>query len=326
MILCIVDGMNHKGFQIEKYQWMSRMAEEGGRGQVYTHRPGEPLDTAACVARLLGERPVCRRGYLEALGAGIPVAAGDTVFRGTWLALDGKGRVTGLSHGSPAFEAEGYWSLGGYRALLVLPGKHESRTPEPHNAVGELAERLLPREDEALARIVRSSMDGRHMLAPWGGAEVVKPKPLPYTGVIVTGTGVLLGLARAFGLRAVIPPDATGDVDTDLEAKAAAALELCGSYDVTVLHINGADEAGHRRNLREKESFIQKLDEIILKKIYQSGRQVLLCSDHGTEPETGAHSDGPQPLVTYGWGRQGELGPMEGGRLLKEAGQWQKRL
>ena len=45
-----------------------------------------------------------------------------------------------------------------------------------------------------------------------------------------------------------VPSHATGDVDTDLAEKAGMAARLSEAYDFVLLHLNGADEASHRRN------------------------------------------------------------------------------
>ena len=48
---------------------------------------------------------------------------------------------------------------------------------------------------------------------------------------------------------------ATGDTDTDLTAKVAATLQAAQKYPFVLLHINGADEAAHRKHAKEKSNF-----------------------------------------------------------------------
>ena len=62
-----------------------------------------------------------------------------------------------------------------------------------------------------------------------------------------------------------------------------------------LLHINGADEAAHRRDAAEKRAFLQKVDHVVLAELLASRHRITVVSDHGTDPETGQHRGGPQP-------------------------------
>lgn len=324
MILCVIDGMSHQGFQIDDYPALSQMAREGDIGWVDTQIEGQPVDTGVCVGKLLGISRPLGRGYMEALGAGVPVGREDTVFRATWLNIDKNQCISGLCQEPPAFSAPGYWSIGAYRGAIVLKGERRVKTREPHSCIGQPIASVMPEGDEELARLVEKSMDGRHILAPWGMSYDKDIEKIKYNVGIVAGCNVAAGLGRALDLPVYIPKGATGDTDTDLEAKLDKALALDGQFDAVLLHINGADEAGHRRDRREKERFIAKVSELLLKKLYD--RKLLICSDHGTEPESGGHTGGRQPLIAHGWGRQGQIGVIDGKKLIEEALQWQRRL
>ena len=78
-ILCVIDGMTDPHFQVERY---GHLASMGSMRYVDTCG-GFPPETLHCVLRLLGvtDLPVHLRGYVEALGAGIPVRPDDLLLR-----------------------------------------------------------------------------------------------------------------------------------------------------------------------------------------------------------------------------------------------------
>ena len=78
-ILCVIDGMTDPHFQVERY---GHLASMGSMRYVDTCG-GFPPETLHCVLRLLGgtDLPVHLRGYVEALGVGIPVRPDDLLLR-----------------------------------------------------------------------------------------------------------------------------------------------------------------------------------------------------------------------------------------------------
>ena len=80
-------------------------------------------------------------------------------------------------------------------------------------------------------------------------------------------------------------------LDTDLDAKTEAALRAAERYPFVLLHINGADEAAHRHDSAEKETFLRRVDDRVA-----SEHEIMVASDHGADPESGAHLGGPQPF------------------------------
>lgn len=92
--------------------------------------------------------------------------------------------------------------------------------------------------------------------------------------------------------------EATGDVDTDLGAKTEAALRAAERCPFVLLHINGADEAAHRHDSAEKETFLRRVDDRVLSRLLASEHEIMVASDHGADPESGAHLGGPQPFFT----------------------------
>ena len=75
-----------------------------------------------------------------------------------------------------------------------------------------------------------------------------------------------------------------------------AALQAAQKYPFVLLHINGADEAGHRKHSIEKKQFLKKVDEQVLAKLLKSYHRITVVSDHGTDPANGLHLGDKQPV------------------------------
>ena len=83
-ILCVIDGMTNPHFQVERYGHLASM----GSVRYVDTCGGFPPETLHCVLRLLGvtDLPVHLRGYVEALGAGIPVRPDDLLLA-MWIRI-----------------------------------------------------------------------------------------------------------------------------------------------------------------------------------------------------------------------------------------------
>ena len=107
-------------------------------------------------------------------------------------------------------------------------------------------------------------------------------------------SSVASGIARMTGMDIMEVPGATGDTDTNLTAKAEAAKQAACTYPFVLLHINGADEAAHRRNPAEKRAFLHEVDSILMPSLLESNHKLVVVSDHTTDPYSGLHEGGIQ--------------------------------
>lgn len=304
-ILCIVDGMTDPGFLIRDYPNLASM----GQARLFDTCRGQPPESLGCILRLLGVQrvPAHLRGYAEALGCGIPAGPGDLILRGSWFALDECGRCTVPAVAPPSLSGSGdfrYYPLGQYKSLLVLPGMaafvKNVRTRPPHQCAGLPAEALCPTGCGALSRIFRDNLRDGRCLIPWGASVCAAMPPFPKKSAVVCGTAVVRGIARLLNMTLLEVPGATGDVDTDLPAKARAAVSAAEDCPFVLLHINGADEAAHRRDPGQKAAFLRRVDALVLPVLLRSGHRVRVTADHGTDPVTGRHLSGLQPVYTSG--------------------------
>ena len=302
-ILCIIDGMTDPGFRLDSYPNLSRMYLTR-----YTDTTqGQEPESLGCILRLLDIQkvPGHLRGYAEALGNGIAVGANDLVLRGSWLGVDADGNCSVPVPAPEQITGAGncvYHPIGQYQSLLVFPGMasfvSDLTTHPPHACAGQPIRQLCPQGCAPVEQLFHSQLTVDRCLIPWGQSVPTGIAPFPQKAAVVCGTAIVKGIARLLGMELIPVPGVTGDVDTDLVAKTAAALNAAKEYPFVLLHINGADEASHRRNAGEKQAFLQKIDEVVIPLLLRSWHDVAVTADHGTDPKTGIHTGSLQPVFS----------------------------
>lgn len=148
------------------------------------------------------------------------------------------------------------------------------------------------------------------------------------------GSGPLyLGIARSVGMEMIKPEGATGDVDSDLIAKAKAAEEELKDKDFVFIHVKGADNAGHDQDAEKKKKFLEKVDGAVghlMENLDWERTHMVFTGDHTTPIDYGNHTAEPVPVVYYGPRvrtdgveeigerscAQGDLGHMDGLEVL----------
>lgn len=302
-ILCIIDGMTDSGFRIADYPNLSRMYLTK---HIDTTKGQEP-ESLGCILRLLGVEKVPKylRGYAEALGYGIPVNTNDLILRGSWFALDENGRITVPAPAPETLQGVDncrYYHLEQYKSLLVFPGMatfvSDLITHPPYACGGLPSEQLQPEGCIAVEELFQSQRTKERCLVPWGQSVSRSMPPFSQKAAVICGTPVVKGIARLLGMEYIPVPGATGDVDTDLVAKTVAAIDAAKRCSFVLLHINGADEAAHRRCDFEKKSFLHKVDELVIPLLLRSWHDVYVTGDHGTDPESGTHIAELQPIFS----------------------------
>lgn len=221
-----------------------------------------------------------------------------------------------------------------YRNLLIVPSDGASasaiRCAEPHMHHGEEISSLLPHSvdaaSEALAAKLRKFLLAsqrtftRHGRGIWPHADMLWvwspstwlewPSLLSRTGLraaMIGGLDFLGGIAMAASIHFEPVPGATGYIDTDYDAKARRAAEYLTEYDVVIVHVNAADEAGHQRDPLAKKSAIEAVDARIVKPLLAALRRtspsrfnLLVCADHTTRCSDGRHTDALTPFLLFG--------------------------
>jgi 2,3-bisphosphoglycerate-independent phosphoglycerate mutase len=255
------------------------------------------------IPTLLGAAPrgAVGRGPVEAAAAGVELPAGAGAWRIDLHHHDGRRAVTAeallLAPDLTArLEDHDVRHLKGHRFLAV-----GARRPE----IGEVA-----------------GLDA----AVWDDGESLAPA-LDHRTVVIAAPGAAAGCGRLLGARVVTPAGATGDVGSDLAAKARAAVAALRTADTVVVHVGGADEAAHHRDRVGKVAMLEAADQDVIRPLAQAalgaGGIIAVTSDHATCVETGRHHADPVPLVVAGRGvgRAGAVRLHE--RLVSRARVWE---
>ncbi len=124
-------------------------------------------------------------------------------------------------------------------------------------------------------------------------------------GGVVSAVPLCHGIAVLVGLEPVSVPTATGEWDTDYEAKTAAALKILETDDFAAVHIEAPDEATHNHDLEHKIYSVECISERVVKPLCEALRakgedfRLLILSDHRTFMSSGAHGATPVPYMIY---------------------------
>lgn len=117
----------------------------------------------------------------------------------------------------------------------------------------------------------------------------------------VAGVSLIKGICRVCGLEVIENASCTGGVNTDMEAKACAALRELERKDFVLMNVKATDINSHDGDPRRKIESIERLDAMakIIREGIPQGTVVVLAADHCTPVEKGDHSGDPVPLTIY---------------------------
>lgn len=222
-----------------------------------------------------------------------------------------------------------------YRHLMVWRGgESAAETTPPHDILGRAIQEYLPRGPGADAllhlmtgsqillkdhpvNLARKERGEKEANSIWLWGQGRAPRMESYRerfglrGAVISAVDLLKGIARASGLEAPRVPGATGYLDTDYEAKVAAALEVLGRSDFVYLHVEAPDEAGHSGRVAEKVRAIEDFDRRVVAPV-RAGLEVLgepfsllALPDHPTPIPLRTHTAEPVPFALYRSDRAG---------------------
>ena len=282
---------------------LDALAATGEVARVAVTPPGVPAGSEAGVPALLGHPPAraLGRGRIDAAGYGIPVPKGMVPWRADVLDVDGSRASAGLAR-TIAVALGGAWTHGHRLVLFAPEGSAPAGSAARGASVGAPGGASVGAPGGACA-----AGPGRTAgVRVWAdGARLTRA--LNETTVVVAARGAAAGCARLLGAALVVPPGATGDVDTDLHAKARAAVDAIerGARRV-VVHVGAPDEAAHRRDVGVKVAALEALDAALLgplsDAVARAGGTLAVCPDHGTDPVDGTHDAAAVPALRWGRG------------------------
>jgi len=267
---------------------LDAVAAAGSVTPLATVPAGLPAGSESAIPGLLGWTPPVPvdRGLLEAAAHDVTLAPDEHAWRVDVLdAASARADADAVTHAAAALAAatprHRVHRLAGHRLLVAGP------PPLP-----DLCGSGGPYDPQIRTRLV-SWPEG-----------VVPPRVLDAGTVVIGAAGAATGAGRLLGARVVVPAGATGDVDTDLRAKASAALDaVAGGAERVVVHVGAPDEAAHRCDRAAKIAAIERIDEEVIAPLAaalrRAGGRLRVCPDHGCDPRTGLHDDAPVPCLDW---------------------------
>ena len=214
-----------------------------------------------------------------------------------------------------------------YRHLMVWHNKENnfSLTP-PHDISDRKVTEYLPK-DSVLLDLMKKSYEilkdhpvnldrKKRGLRPansiWIWGNGTKPNLTTFDelygirGSVVSAVDLIKGIGTGAGLNVVDVIGATGNVHTNFDGKAEAAIgELKNGADFVYVHLEAPDEAGLRHEIDNKVKAIELIDEKIVSPIFNylkdSGEDfsMLLMPDHPTPLAIRTHTSDPVPYILY---------------------------
>jgi len=126
------------------------------------------------------------------------------------------------------------------------------------------------------------------------------------TGSVVAAVDLIRGIGICAGLDIVGVEGMTGDINTNMEGKAKAAVEeLSSGKDLVFIHIEAPDECSHQGDTAGKIKAIELIDKKVIgyikKAMDRSGHdyRLMVLPDHPTPIRTRTHSTFPVPFLIF---------------------------
>jgi 2,3-bisphosphoglycerate-independent phosphoglycerate mutase len=218
-----------------------------------------------------------------------------------------------------------------YRHLLVwknsctgnaLTPPHDilERTVAPYLPKGENSASLLRMMEQSVAllydhpvNIRRKEAGLRPATSIWLWGEGKRPALSSFEekyglkGSVISAVDLVLGIGICAGLEPVEVEGATGNMHTNFDGKAQAAIDqlLVKGKDFVYLHVEAPDECGHRHEVDNKVKSIEIIDRQIVAPIKKamdaSGEEysIMVLPDHPTPLRLRTHTSDPVPYIIY---------------------------
>lgn len=244
------------------------------------------------------------------------------------LVFRGKGLSAAVSDTDPHEE--------GQRILTSKPTNGKGKnTAKVLNLFTRKAYEILKDHPVNKARVAKGLPPANMVVCRGGGvAPDIEPVSKKYElkAAGIAGVALIKGMFRATGMDVIEVQGATGGLDTDMVAKAEAALMALTTYDLVVVNVKAADLCGHDGKPSEKIKVIERADVMMghLKAHLPQDVVVAITADHSTPCTLKDHSGDPVPVTIFGDGvrvdevphfdersvARGSLGRMRGQDLM----------
>lgn len=217
-----------------------------------------------------------------------------------------------------------------YRHCLIWKnGNDKYNFMRPHDILGKCIKDYLPSgaEGEPFYRLMRDSWDilnnhpvneerRRRGLKPANSAWLWSPGKKPalpsfkerwgLNGAVISAVDLIKGIGLCAGMRSIDVDGATGNVHTNFEGKAEAAIQAFkDGHDYVYVHVEAPDECGHRAELDNKVLSVEKIDKLTLGPVLQylnacgDDFKIMILPDHPTPIRLRTHTIDPVPFMIY---------------------------
>ena len=137
------------------------------------------------------------------------------------------------------------------------------------------------------------------------------------SGTVISAVDLIKGIGLCAGMKVPDIEGATGNVHTNYEGKAQAAIDAFKNGDDFVyIHVEAPDECGHRAEIENKVKSIEYLDARVIKPVFDylesTGEpfKIFFLPDHPTPLEKRTHSLDAVPFVMYTHGKDMQSGAL----------------
>ena len=222
-------------------------------------------------------------------------------------------------HGGTSYRHLVVWDGGSTNVTLTPPHDISDRKVTDYLPKGEGADTLLEmmkKSHELLCdhpinrdRIARG-LNPANSLWIWG--EGTKPMLSTFKekynlkGTMISAVDLLKGIGAGAKMDVLEVEGATGNIDTNFDGKAAAAIKAFkNGTDFVYIHMEAPDECGHHGDIDGKIRSIELIDEKVIKPVVDylkstgEGFRVLITPDHPTPIALKTHVRDAIPFVIY---------------------------
>ena len=181
--------------------------------------------------------------------------------------------------------------------------------PEPFLTLQKKSYDILSKHPVNLDRISRGLRPANSLWLWSPGKKPALPsfaQKWGLSGAVISAVDLIKGIGLCAGMRSIDVPGATGNVNTNYTGKADAAVKAFrDGTDFVYIHVEGPDECGHRAELDNKVTAIERIDREILRPVFDylarcgEDYKIMILPDHPTPICTRTHAMDPVPFLIY---------------------------
>ncbi len=124
-------------------------------------------------------------------------------------------------------------------------------------------------------------------------------------GAVISAVDLLKGIGKAANMEVIEVEGATGNIDTNFDGKATAAIDALSRNDYVYIHLEAPDECGHQGSYETKKRAIELIDEKIVGPVKAAmdaagyAYKIAVLPDHATPVTLKTHVSDPVPYLIY---------------------------